>query len=205
MSNLGVFAYGFILALGLILPLGPQNSFVVNVGAKSRYYFQTFPVVITAALCDTLLIVLAVAGVSVAILKLVWLKIPIVVLGALFLVYLGWASLKDDASQASGPQSMPDSYRRQIVVAASFSLFNPFALLDTVAVIGTNAMTYSGFQRFLFTGTCIVVSWLWFFGLAKLSHVLGARFHNSRWRQWVVAIMLWVSAILLVYRLLVSH
>lgn len=204
MSDISVFAYGFVLALGLILPLGPQNSFVVNVGAKSQYYFQTLPVVITAAICDTILIVLAVAGVSVAILKLVWLKIPVVIFGVIFLVYLGWASLKEESNQSSNHEGMPDSYWRQIVVAASFSLFNPFALLDTVAVIGTNAMAYSGFQRLLFTGTCIIVSWLWFFGLAKLSHVLGARFQNNRSRQWVVAIMLWVSAILLVYRLLVS-
>ena len=202
MSDVNVFLYAFILALGLILPLGPQNSYIVTIGSQAEKYRQTLPVVVTAALCDTLLIVLAVGGVSVAIMSVMWLKIPMVIVGVIFLIYLGWASLKEDISQIPSENTTPDSYLRQIAVAASFSLINPFALLDTVAVIGTNAMTYNASQRMLFTGTCIIVSWLWFFGLAKVSYVLGARFQHNRWRQRVVAIMLWLSAVLLVYRLL---
>jgi L-lysine exporter family protein LysE/ArgO len=205
MSDISVFLYGFVLALGLILPLGPQNSYIITIGSQKKHYVQTLPVVVTAALCDTFLIVLAVTGVSVTIMNVVWLKMLMVVVGVVFLTYLGWASLKEDTSLAKPQNAIPDSYLRQIVVAASLSLINPFAILDTVAVIGTNAMTYDGFQRILFTGTCILVSWLWFLGLAKVSQVLGARFHNCRWRQWLVAIMLWVSAILLVYRLLVVN
>lgn len=53
---LEAFIYGVILAFGLILPLGAQNVFVFNQGAIQKNYINALPTVITAALCDTLLI-----------------------------------------------------------------------------------------------------------------------------------------------------
>ena len=55
-------AHGFLLALGLILPLGAQNVFVFNQGANHKSIYKTLPVIITAGLCDTFLIVLAEIG-----------------------------------------------------------------------------------------------------------------------------------------------
>ena len=39
------------------------------------------------------------------------------------------------------------SMKRQIIFAASVSLLNPHAILDTIGVIGTNSLTYSGNVR----------------------------------------------------------
>jgi L-lysine exporter family protein LysE/ArgO len=64
---LTAFTHGFILALGLILPLGAQNVFVFQQGATQHRFFQALPAVITAAVCDTALIILAVLGVSVVV------------------------------------------------------------------------------------------------------------------------------------------
>lgn len=60
--------HGVILAFGLILPLGVQNVFVFNQGTTQSTFNKTLPVIITAAICDTLLISLAVLGVSVNVL-----------------------------------------------------------------------------------------------------------------------------------------
>lgn len=56
--------HGFLLAFGLILPLGAQNVFVFNQGANYKSFKKIIPVIVTAGLCDTLLILLAVFGIS---------------------------------------------------------------------------------------------------------------------------------------------
>ena len=55
--------------------------------------------------------------------------------------------------------------KQQMVFALSVSLLNPHAILDTVGVIGTSALAYTGMDLLLFTCACIGVSWLWFLGL----------------------------------------
>jgi L-lysine exporter family protein LysE/ArgO len=54
--------HGAGLALGLILPLGPQNVFVFSQGAVQPRLARALSVVVAASLCDTLLIMLAVLG-----------------------------------------------------------------------------------------------------------------------------------------------
>ena len=56
------FIHGFILSFGLILPLGVQNVFVFNQGALQKRFIHALPVVLTASLCDTLLIPLLFSG-----------------------------------------------------------------------------------------------------------------------------------------------
>mgnify|MGYP001218790420 FL=1 len=48
--------HGIILAFGLILPLGVQNIFVFNQGATHKKFTNALPVIITAGICDTILI-----------------------------------------------------------------------------------------------------------------------------------------------------
>jgi L-lysine exporter family protein LysE/ArgO len=40
----------------------------------------------------------------------------------------------------------------------SVSLLNPHAILDTVEVIGTNSLSYTGIEKIAFTLDCIFVS-----------------------------------------------
>ncbi|MCL7520047.1 amino acid transporter, partial [Staphylococcus aureus] len=49
--------HGFILAIGLILPLGAQNVFIFNQGANQPKYRYVLPAIITAGLSDSLLII----------------------------------------------------------------------------------------------------------------------------------------------------
>lgn len=84
------FLHGYVLAFGLILPLGPQNAFVLSQGALNSRWRHALPVVVTASCSDTLLILLAVMGVSMLVLTLPWLKIILIVVGVLFLGFMGW-------------------------------------------------------------------------------------------------------------------
>jgi len=155
--------HGILLSFGLILPLGVQNLFVFSQGATQPKLMRAFPATITAALCDTLLIVLAVFGVSVIVLQLNWLRMVFMIVGAIFLIYIGYTIWRSKAKTNENTGAVP--VRQQILFAMSVSLLNPHAILDTVGVIGTNALKYNGVAQVYFTIACISVSWVWFFGL----------------------------------------
>lgn len=162
--------HGIILSFGLILPLGVQNIFVFNQGAQHARFRSTLPVVLTAAVCDTLLISAAVGGVSLVILSLRWVTPVIYGAGILFLTFMGWriwhsAPAKDESGRLSP--------KGQILYALSVSLLNPHALLDTVGVIGTSSLQYEGAVRWTFAAATVGVSWLWFLGLAAAGRQLG--------------------------------
>ncbi|OPH58676.1 lysine transporter LysE [Paenibacillus ferrarius] len=170
---ISAFLHGIILSFGLILPLGVQNVFVFNQGARQRSYIKALPVVLTAAVCDTLLVVAAVAGVSLIVLTFAWLQTALYGVGFIFLIYMGWVIWTSKPSKLAS-QPINDS-RKQILFAVSVSLMNPHAILDTLGIIGTNSLAYVGGDKWAFTLSVILVSWLWFFGLAYAGRLVGKR------------------------------
>lgn len=164
--------HGFILALGLILPLGVQNVFIFQQGALQRSFRKALPAVLTAAVCDSLLIGLAVAGMSLAVLNNGWLEALLMAAGSVFLMYMGVSLWRRQPASASGAAAVYSS-RRQIAFAASVSLLNPHAILDTIGVIGGASLQYAGADRLAFAASCMVVSWLWFAALALAGRLAG--------------------------------
>ncbi|MEK4864593.1 LysE/ArgO family amino acid transporter [Bacillus sp. FSL E2-8895] len=157
--------HGIILAFGLIIPLGVQNVFVFNQGASQPNIWRAAPVVLTASICDTLLILIAVQGVSLVLLTFSWLTTTLYMIGFFFLMYMGWVIWRSDSSNdVKQEKSMP--LKNQIIFAASVSLLNPHAILDTIGVIGTNSIQYIGSEKWAFTFATIIVSWIWFISLA---------------------------------------
>ena len=155
--------HGVILAFGLILPLGVQNVFIFSQGATQPNIVKALPATITAAVCDTVLILLAVYGLSFVILQYEGLREALMFVGVLFLLYMSYSIWRSIPTAANESYALPK--KKQILFALSVSLLNPHALLDIVGVIGTSALKYSGLEQFLFAMSCIIVSWLWFFGL----------------------------------------
>ena len=86
---LHAFLYGIILAFGLIIPLGPQNLFVLAQGTHEKNIRHALPTIIAASLCDTLLILLACFGVSLIVLKVQVLKTALLSFGIVFLIIVG--------------------------------------------------------------------------------------------------------------------
>lgn len=165
-----VVIHAVVLAFGLILPLGVQNVFIFNQGMSQRRYIHAMPAVITAGVSDTLLIGAAVGGVSLILLQWPVLANVLYAAGSLFLLYMAW-SIWRSSELVEGSQAVM-SAGRQIAFAASVSLLNPHALLDTVAVIGTSSLQYEGVERMYFALTAAVVSWIWFLGLAGAGRVI---------------------------------
>ncbi len=157
--------HGIILAFGLIIPLGVQNVFVFNQGASQPNIWRAAPVVLTASICDTLLILIAVQGVSLVLLTFSWLTNSLYIIGFFFLLYMGFIIWRSNPSNdVKQEKSMP--LKKQILFAASVSLLNPHAILDTIGVIGTNSIQYIGNEKWAFTLATIIVSWIWFISLA---------------------------------------
>ncbi|WP_059172353.1 LysE/ArgO family amino acid transporter [Bacillus sp. FJAT-27445] len=165
--------HGIILAFGLILPLGVQNVFVFNQGATHKKFSGAVPVIVTAGICDTLLISLAVAGVSVIVFNLEWIRNLLFIVGFLFLAYMGWSIWKSGGDGVRNDQQASFSAKRQVMFAASVSLLNPHAIMDTIGVIGTASLVYAGSDKWLFTLACIAISWIWFFSLAVAGRRIG--------------------------------
>lgn len=172
-----VILHGILLAFGLILPLGVQNIFVFNQGALQPKFRMALPAILTAAVCDTLLIAAAVGGISLVILSVDWLTPVVYGVGILFLAFMGWKIWS--AAPAEGEMKRV-SLRGQVGYALSVSLLNPHALMDTVGVIGTNSLQYGENERWAFAAATAGVSWLWFFGLAAAGRLLGRADSSGR-------------------------
>ena len=195
---ISAFFNGFLLALGLILPLGAQNSFVLNQSSRERNYWYTLPIVFTAALSDTLLILLAVFGVSLILMHFIWLRIALLIFGVLFMLYVGWSSWRAVYTlEADVDKKNNWSLKRKIIFTLSVSILNPYAILDTVGVIGTSSILYLGVGKIVFISACIIVSWLWFFLLAAFGRVLRRFEKIYRHQGKISAIIIWINAFIL--------
>jgi L-lysine exporter family protein LysE/ArgO len=191
--------HGFILALGLILPLGVQNVFVFNQGALQPRWIYVLPVVLTAAICDSILISLAVLGVSAIVLGVAWLRMILVIAGVIFLLYMGFTTWKSKPNAELKSASRLTA-KKQIAFAASVSLLNPHAIMDTIGVIGTSSLSYTGAPKLAFALACILVSWLWFFGLSVVGRLIGKLDQSGRFlvmMNRISAIIIWGTAIYL--------
>ncbi|QJI70872.1 LysE family transporter [Staphylococcus haemolyticus] len=128
-------------------------------------------VVITAGLCDSLLIILAVVGVSLILMSFPILQMIVYIIGLVFLLYMAWTLWHEQSSDIDEQGGI--SPANQISFALSVSLLNPHAIMDTIGVIGTSASAYGGSGKVAFTVATISVSWLWFIFLSIAGRTVG--------------------------------
>lgn len=191
--------HAVILSFGLIAPLGVQNIYIFNQGARQPTYIAALPSIITAAICDSILICLASFGLSLLIFEIAPLKLTIFIVGFIFLLYMGyqtWNSAPIDFST----NSLSYSFKKQILISASLSLFNPHAIIDTIIVIGTSALKYQGKAKIAFTISCVLVSWIWFFFIAFLGSNIKRLNKGAlilKVLNKVAAIIIWIIALYL--------
>lgn len=200
---LEAFIYGLLLSLGLIIPLGVQNIFIFNQGARQKQFSHALPSVLTAFFCDAFLILCAVLGVSVLVLTIPWLKNAIFIVGFFFLIYMGWLTWHSHTKTQDKIQ--PLSAKAQISFAASVSLLNPHALVDTIGVIGTNSLMFSGNTKWIFTLSCMMVSLMWFLGLSiagRFFYKIDKTGFGMKIVNKISAIIIWSVALYIAFQLL---
>ncbi|WP_044639994.1 LysE/ArgO family amino acid transporter [Risungbinella massiliensis] len=194
------FITGIILAFGLILPLGVQNVFILNQGFLHSRFVSALPAILTACLCDTILILLAVLGLSLLLLHNVWFELILTIVGVCFLVFIGWTTWRSKPEDLDSKEPKKFTVSKQIMFAASVSLLNPHAILDTIAVIGTTSLHYQEEERILFSSATILVSWIWFFSLAIAGRIMGKSPKKNTFFQMIQklsALFIWGTALYL--------
>ena len=196
------FVHGMVLAMGLILPLGIQNLFVFTQGVTQSTFLRALPVAFTAAMCDTILILLAVQGVSLFIASFAWIKVFFIGIGVVFLSYMGWLTWNNKLVNNCDGDEEKYTIKKQILFAVTVSLFNPHAVLDTIGVIGTSSINYLGNEKILFTMACILISWCWFLLLAVIGWRVGRKKGFTQLFgviNKISAVFMWLSALYMAY------
>ena len=83
--------HGVLLALGLILPLEHRMFLYLIKELIKKKFTKVSPVIITAGLCDTFLITIAVLGVSLILMSLPTLYISYIYYRPYVLLYMAWS------------------------------------------------------------------------------------------------------------------
>ncbi|MDE3056276.1 MAG: LysE family transporter [Verrucomicrobiota bacterium] len=162
---LSTFFRGAILGLGLVVPLGPQNTFIFQRATIQQNFLPLFPVLFVFILCDAALILGAVLGVECVDSLFCWKK-GLMAAGGTFLLYFAWTMWKSSGSLEENPNAQTLNMARQVLYAFSVSLLNPHAILDAFFAIGTVSVKYTGVEKYSFALGCITMDIIWFVFLA---------------------------------------
>ncbi|MCA9836376.1 MAG: LysE family transporter [Trueperaceae bacterium] len=158
---------GFLLGLGLIMGIGPQNSFILQNALRRQYVFL---MIVLASLIDISLIGLGVGGAASFITQSKALLSAISLTGAAFLLGYGWRSFRsalrpDQPLRLSGRRGTLEC-KTIVLGILAVSLLNPSTYLDTMFLIGGNAAHYDEPLRLFFALGASIASIVWFFLLA---------------------------------------
>jgi L-lysine exporter family protein LysE/ArgO len=178
---LPILLQGIALGVSLCFTLGPQSLFVLRQGMRGA---QALQVATICSLSDAVMVVAGAAG-----------------FGALLAAFpsvttlAGWGSaalvviygvmqmigvlLRDRERKAIRPCAVRAA-SCAIAPAVAFSLFNPQVYLEMVGVVGSVAIRFAEAERVAFTLGVMLVSPLWFFGLALAGRLLAALMRCQR-------------------------
>jgi len=203
---LSIYLQGLALGAALILPLGPQNAFVMNQGIKRHYHLMT------ATLCtlsDIALICGGIFGGSALLHQSPLLLTLITWAGVAFLLWYGWGALR--SAWRGGIALEQDSTLKQgrwriIATMLAVTWLNPHVYLDTFVVLGSlgGQLPSADARRWFALGT-VSASVIWFYGLALLAAWLSPRLRTARAQRIInllVGSVMWLIAFQLAHQAL---
>ena len=100
--------------------------FLFSQGATQPSLLRALPAGVTAAICDTLLILLAVFGLSLIVLQFEWLRITLMTIGIIFLLYMGYSIWRSNPANTENSEALPiktNSLRTLCVTSKSTCYF----------------------------------------------------------------------------------
>jgi L-lysine exporter family protein LysE/ArgO len=196
-----VFLQGFGLGAALIIPLGPQNTLVLNLGIRQQF------ACLAAGFCvlsDALLIFSGLFGGN-QLLSQSPLAVQIITwCGAAFLFYFGYRALKEIKNSNAHPdgQLLIAFTRKQVLTSLlAVTWLNPHVWLDTFVVLGSLGSQFNNHERLAFAFGAMLASLVWFYLLAFLGRALTGLFNNKRALQvinLIVAVIMWGLAVKLI-------
>ncbi|MDM0034749.1 LysE family transporter [Variovorax sp. J22P271] len=200
------FTEGFVLGAGLLVALGPKDTFVIKNNLTGS---NTFALVLICAFSDVLLIALGVVGLGAFITANRWIMVATMSVSIVYLSYFGiralYAAYRGETfldEQGAPQRPMP---RNQVIKGAILhSLLTPFAWLDTVLVIGSISAIKVGMDKLFFASGAVVASFLWFIALTTGSRFAAPMFRNRRVWQ-ALDIIVCVSVFFLAGKLVADY
>lgn len=195
---LSVFFQGMALGAALILPLGPQNAFVMNQGIRRQYHLMT------AGLCTLSDIILICAGVfgGSALLTQSPLLLNLVTWGGVaFLLWYGWGAIRTALSgniDLDCAEIRKQGRWRIIATMMAVTWLNPHVYIDTFVVLGSLGGQLPAAARAWFALGSAMASLLWFFSLALMASWLSPRLNTARAQRIINALVgavMWVIAL----------
>ena len=196
-----IFVLGLLFGLVTAFPVGVQSFVVMNQGLRFGYP-RVLIGIITASLCDTLLIMVGAAGAS-ALLAGVGGRVSVLLIGIAFLATFGVLAFRAPPEEEDREVRSVGRPLAMIAQTVVVSLFNPHAVLETVGVLGGAVAAQSAENRIGFACGVIAASWVWFvmvgFGASALQRRLMAP--ARLWMQRGSGVMMLALAAVLVTRL----
>ena len=203
---LSIYLQGLALGAALILPLGPQNAFVMNQGIKRHYHLMTATL---WTLSDIALICGGIFGGSALLHQSPLLLTLITWAGVAFLLWYGWGALR--SAWRGGIALEQDSALKQgrwriIATMLAVTWLNPHVYLDTFVVLGSlgSQLPSADARRWFALGT-VSASVIWFYGLALLAAWLSPRLRTARAQSIInllVGSVMWIIAFQLAHQAL---
>ncbi|MCW2255478.1 L-lysine exporter family protein LysE/ArgO [Providencia alcalifaciens] len=192
-----IYLQGALLGAAMILPLGPQNAFVLQQGSRKQYHMMS---AFLCALSDTLLIITGVFGGSALLGQSEILMQLITWAGVVFLVWYGYGAFRtamynDDAVIQT--ENKVANRWRVIVTLFAVTWLNPHVYLDTFVVLGSVGGQLDSQLRPWFTAGALTASFVWFFALAMLAAWFSPVLNKPRSQRIInlfVGVVMWFIA-----------
>ena len=178
------FLTGFFLGLSLIVAIGSQNAFVLRQGILRQHVFY---IAFFCSICDALLIILGVVGISYFLNDFIdeYSKI-IFGFAAVWLCIYGVFRLKTAFkanSEIIANNIKPSNLLNALSITAIFTFANPHVYLDTMILIGSISQQFADLNRQIFAFGACIASFVWFFSIAYSARLLAPIMQNPRsWR-----------------------
>jgi len=192
---------GITLGAALILPLGPQNTLILNQGILRQYALMA------ASFCmlsDVVLINAGIFGGS-ALLQHSALALQCITwAGCAFLVWYGWGTLRQVFRPALAENDRQPSGRQRLKLLMTLfavTWLNPHVYLDTFVVLGSLGSQVPAKERGWFAAGAITASVVWFYALALLAGTLSPWLRRPRTRQ-IINLLVSLMMFFLAFRLL---
>ena len=192
-----LFAYstGVMLSLSLIIAIGSQNAFVLRQGILRQH---VLPIVLFCAVADTILIITGVFGLPLLIADFLeqigrWLFGG----AAVWLFGYGVLRVRDlfDNKVLEVRVRPVGSLWTTLAAAAALTFINPHVYLDTVVLIGTISLQFTGVNKLAFGAGAATASFVFFPALGYGGYLLSDIMRQPRvWRilNGVIAVVMFV-------------
>ncbi len=201
------FIQGLGLGLGMIVPIGAQNAYLINQGIRRNFHLLAATVCV---ICDVMLIGLGIFGAGEFLSRNPLALQIITVAGIAFLSVYGAVSFKKAVKgvttsvESDGKAAMVRGKRGVLLGALAVTLLNPHAYLDTMVILGSIGSQMEQELRLAFAMGTFSASVIWFFSLSSAAAKFAPWLSKPRIQRtidFIVSLIMWAIAFSLVKQL----